>query len=167
MAKLIPDCVNSAVNWNFKWTTWRFLGWASSHSSKIGRYVTKASLRHITANDEVSSLSGDFIIAHHSPATRFKKGEDRRKKKRKVLHLLRCYTHTPGQSRVNPERQEEEKSGHTKGKRPKTAQGGRGTDEPPEPTYTAKRTWTKQRTHLNPTTHYGEARGEIRDQMGD
>ena len=35
---------------------------------KIGRYVTKASLRHITANDEVSSLSGDFIIAHHSPA---------------------------------------------------------------------------------------------------
>ena len=28
------------------------------------------------------------------PATRFKKGEDRRKKKRKVLHLLRCYTHT-------------------------------------------------------------------------
>ena len=34
------------------------------------------------------------------------------------------HTHTPGQSRVNPERQEEEKSGHTKGKRPKTAQGG-------------------------------------------
>ena len=60
------------------------------------------------------------------PATRFKKGEDRRKKKREVLHLLRCYTHTPGQSRVNPERQEEEKSGHTKGKRPKTAQGGEG-----------------------------------------
>ena len=29
------------------------------------------------------------------PATRFKKGEDRRKKKREVLHLLRCYTHTP------------------------------------------------------------------------
>ena len=34
--------------------------------------------------------------------TRFKKGEDRRKKKREVLHLFRCYTHThtrpePGQ----------------------------------------------------------------------
>ena len=38
--------------------------------------------------------------------------------------------------------------------------GGRGTDGPPEPTYTAKRTWPKQRTHLNPTTHYGEACGE-------
>ena len=63
-------------------------------------------------------------------------------KKREVLHLCRCYTHThtPGQSRANPERQEEEKSGHTKGKRPKTAQGGRGTDGPPEPTYTAKQT---------------------------
>ena len=61
-----------------------------------------------------------------APCIRFKKGEDRRKKKREVLHLFRCYTHTPGQSRVNPERQEEEKSGHTKGKRPKTAQGGEG-----------------------------------------
>ena len=107
--------------------------------SENSRYVTKASLRHITANDEASSLSGDFIIAHHSPAL-FRKGEDGRKKKREVLHLFRCYTHTPGQSRVNPERQEEEKSGHTTGRRPKQAQGGRGTDGPPEPTYTAKRT---------------------------
>ena len=62
------------------------------------------------------------------------------KEREEVLHLFRCYTHTPGRSRVNPERQEEEKSGHTTGKRPKTAQGGRGTDGPPEPTYTAKRT---------------------------
>ena len=61
----------------------------------------------------------------HSPAL-FRKGEDGRKKKREVLHLFRCYTHTPGQSRVNPERQEEEKSGHTTGRRPKTAQGGEG-----------------------------------------
>ena len=47
-------------------------------------------------------------------------------KEREVLHLFRCYTHTPGRSRVNPERQEEEKSGHTTGRRPKTAQGGEG-----------------------------------------
>ena len=66
------------------------------------------------------------------------------------------HTHTR-QSRENPERQEEEKSGHTTGR---SAGGGRGTNGPPEPTYTAKRTWPKQRTHLNPTTHYGEARGE-------
>ena len=54
------------------------------------------------------------------------KRERTKGKKREVLHLLRCYTHTPGQSRVNPERQEEERSGHTKGKRPKTVQGGEG-----------------------------------------
>ena len=36
------------------------------------------------------------------------------------------HTHTPGRSRVNPERQEEEKSGHRTGRRPKTAQGGEG-----------------------------------------
>ena len=44
-----------------------FLAWPLAMSEK-SRYVTKASLRHITANDEASSLSGDFIIAHHSPA---------------------------------------------------------------------------------------------------
>ena len=48
------------------------------------------------------------------------------KEREEVLHLFRCYTHTPGRSQVNPERQKEEKSGHTKGKRPKTAQGGEG-----------------------------------------
>ena len=47
------------------------------------------------------------------------------KEREEVLHLFRCYTHTRPE-RVNPERQEEEKSGHTKGKRPKTAQGGEG-----------------------------------------
>ena len=78
-------------------------------------------------------------------------------KEREVLHLFRCYTHTPGRSRVNPERQEEEKSGHTTGRRPKTAQGGRGTDGPPEPTYTAKRTWPK--TAHTPKPHDTLRRG--------
>ena len=49
----------------------------------------------------------------------------------------------------------------------KQRRGGGGTDGPPEPTYTAKRTWQKQSTHLNPTTHYGEAsRRVIKDQWG-
>ena len=83
--------------------------------------MTKASLRHITANDEASSLSGDFIIAHHSPAL-FKKGEEGRKKK-EVLHLSRCYTHThTRQSRGNPERQERTHDGPTA----KNSAGGGG-----------------------------------------
>ena len=119
-----------------------------------------------------SSL-GNQLQTWDCPPALFKKGEEGRKKKKKeVLHLSRCYTHTHtrqsrGNPRGNPERQEEEKSGHTTGRRPKTAQGGRGTDGPPEPTDTAKRTWQKQSTHLNPTTHYGEAsRRVIRDQWG-
>ena len=48
------------------------------------------------------------------------------KEREEVLHLFRCYTHTPGRSQVNPERQKEEKSGHTTGRRPKPAQGGEG-----------------------------------------
>ena len=72
---------------------------------------------------------------------RIRKGEDKgRKRERSFTSIQMLHTHTPGRSRVNPERQEEEKSGHTTGRRPKTAQGGRGTDGPPEPTYTAKRT---------------------------
>ena len=55
-----------------------------------------------------------------------RKGEDRRKKKREVLHLFRCYTHTPGRSRVNPERQEEEKSGHRRRAKGQNSAGGEG-----------------------------------------
>ena len=49
-----------------------------------------------------------------------------RKREKFYIYSDVTHTHTPGQSRVNPERQEEEKSGHTTGRRPKTAQGGEG-----------------------------------------
>ena len=94
----------------------------------------------ITDDTLASSLVPVQCASLAPPATRVKKGEDRRKKKRKVLHLLRCYTHTPGQSRVNPERQEEEKADTRRANGQKQRRGGRGTDGPPEPTYTAKRT---------------------------
>ena len=53
------------------------------------------------------------------------------------------------------------------GQRAKTAQGGGGTDGPPKPTYTAKRTWPKQSTHLNPhdTLRRG-TRGELGTKWG-
>ena len=89
-------------------------------------------------------------------------------KEREVLHLFRCYTHThtrpePGQ----PWKARGRKKRTHEGQTAKNSAGGEGNRRTSEPTYTAKRTWSKQRTHLNPTTHYGEARGEIRDQMGD
>ena len=48
----------------------------------------------ITDDTLASSLVPVQCASLAPPATRVKKGEDRRKKKRKVLHLLRCYTHT-------------------------------------------------------------------------
>ena len=82
--------------------------------------------------------------------------------KRSFTSLQMRHTHTPGRSRVNPERQEEEKSGLKRRANDQNSAGGRGTDGPPEPTYTAKRTCT----HLNPTIHYGEARGELGTRWG-
>ena len=107
----------------------------------------------------------------HAPAL-FKRGEEGRKKE-EVLHLSRCYTHTHTHTHAHPAkpgkpwkargRKERTHDGQTA----RTAQGGKGTDGPREPTYTAKRTWQKQSPHLNPTTHYGEASGRvIRDQWG-
>ena len=96
-----------------------------------------------------------------------RKGEDRRKKKREVLHLFRCYTHThPAGAGSTLKGKRNKKAKTDDGQKAKTAQGGRGTDGPPRPTYTAKRTWPKQCTHLNPTTHYGEARGELGTKWG-
>ena len=86
---------------------------------------------------------------------------EKREEKRRKFYIYPDVTHThPAEPGKPWKARGRKKSGHTTSKRPKTAQGGRGTDGPPEPTYTAKRTWPKQRTHLNPTTHYGEARGE-------
>ena len=62
-----------------------------------------------------------------APCTRFKKGEDRRKKKREVLHLFRCYTHThtrpePGQ----PWKARGRKKRTHEGQKAKNSAGGGG-----------------------------------------
>ena len=71
----------------------------------------------------------------------FKKGEDRRKKKREVLHLFRCYTHThPARAGSTLKGKRKKKADTRRANGQKQRRGGRGTDGPPEPTYTAKRT---------------------------
>ena len=66
-----------------------------------------------------------------APCTRLKtlaldlKRERTEGRKREKFYIYLDVTHTQ-QGRENPERQEEEKSGHTTGRRPKTAQGGEG-----------------------------------------
>ena len=58
------------------------------------------------------------------------------KEREEVLHLFRCYTHTPGRSRVNPERQEEEKKRTHEGQTAKKQRrgGGEQTDLRNQPT---------------------------------
>ena len=94
-----------------------------------------------------------------------RKGEERRKKKREVLHLFRCYTHTHTHTHTHT-RQEpgqpwkargRKKRTQTTGQQPKQRRGGREqTDLRNQPTW-RNGPDKKQGTHLNPTTHYGEA----------
>ena len=65
------------------------------------------------------------IHAPGAPCIILKKGRRGKKKEGSFTSIQMLHTHTR-QSRENPERQEEEKSGHTTGRRPKTAQGGEG-----------------------------------------
>ena len=90
------------------------------------------------------------------------------KREKFYIYLDVTHTHTPGQSRVNPERQEEEKSGHTKGKRPKTAQGGEGNRRTSGTNLHGETDLTK--TAHTPKSHdtlRRGTRGKSRDQMGD
>ena len=52
--------------------------------------------------------------------------------------MLHTHTHPAGAGQ--PERQEEEKSGHRRRAEGQNRAGGEGTNGPPEPTYMAKRT---------------------------
>ena len=76
------------------------------------------------------------------PPALFKKGEEGRKKK-EVLHLSRCYTHThphtPGRAGKTLKGKRKKKK-RTHDEQTAKNSAGRGTDGPPEPTYTAKRT---------------------------
>ena len=90
-----------------------------------------------------------------------------KRKRRGFTSIQMLHTHALGRDRVNPERQEEEKSGHKRRAKAGTAQGGRGTNGPPEPTYTRNGP-DKHRAHTWTPQHIIEGhRGRIRDRMGD
>ena len=85
----------------------------------------------------VGMISPDITISNHrlrwaadgmrftAPLHYLKR--EKREEKRRKFYIYPDVTHThTRQSRGNLERQEEEKSGHTTGRRPKTAKGGEG-----------------------------------------
>ena len=99
-----------------------------------------------TGPGEVSSLVTDPPGTPVTPCiiisiVIIRKGEERRKKKREVLHLFRCYTHThPAGAGSTLKGKRKKKADTNDGPTTKTAPRGKGTGGPPEPTYTAKRT---------------------------
>ena len=125
---------------------------------------------------------GGVFIGHRPPGTPvtpciiisiviIRKGEERRKKKRSFtsIQMLHTHTHTrpePGQPWKARGRK---KRTQTTGQRPKQRRGGKGTGGPPEPTYTAKRTWQKTGHTSKPHNTLRRSREGrvIRDQMGD
>ena len=83
---------------------------------------------------------------------------EKRKKERFYIYSDVTHTHTPGRDRVNPERQEEEKSGHKRRANTKTAQGREGNRRTSGTNLHGETDLTRNRAHTyNPTTHYGEA----------
>ena len=77
-----------------------------------------------------------------------------------ALHLLRCYTHTPGRSRVNAERQEEEKSGHQRRANGQNSTGGEGNKR-------TSRTNLHGETDLTSTEHTPKPHDTLQRGTGD
>ena len=123
--KLIPDCDSSAVNWNFTWNDVEVLGLSLFPFLKVSRYVDPASRIDITECHSRLRWLQNYDIPC-SPL-----------QSRSFTSIQMIHTHTPGRSRVNPERQEGEKRGHKRRAKGRNSAGGKGTNGPPEPAYTA------------------------------
>ena len=150
--KLIPDCDNSAVNWNFTWNDVEVLGLSLFPFLKVSRYVDPASRIDITECHSRLRWLQNYDIPC-SPL-----------QSRSFTSIQMIHTHTrpePGQPWKARGRK---KRTQTTGKRPKQRRGGREqTDLQNQPTRRAP----AQSTHLNHTTHYRGAGGKIRGQMGN
>ena len=88
---------------------------------------------------------------------RIRKGEDKgRKRERSFTSIQMLHTHPAGAgSTLKGKRKKKADTRRADGQ--KQRRGGRGTDGPPEPTYTAKRTWPK--TAHTPKPHDTLRRG--------
>ena len=150
-----PSC-HVSQNWD-----WKPLTLNNEVITTGCRYTRADQPRLSTIELTVVFVGHAFVSDGRMPPCFIKRREERKRKKEKFyIYLDVTHTHTrpePGQPWKARGRK---KRTQTTGKRPEQRRGGKGTNGPPEPTYAAKRTWQKQSTHLNPTTHYGEAQGK-------
>ena len=94
--------------------------------------------------------------------------EGRKKRKKFYIYSDVTHTHTPGRSRVNPERQKEEKSGHNRRAKGQNSAGGEGNRRTSKTNLHGETDLTKTEHTPKPPRHITERHaGRIRDQMGD
>ena len=125
----IRNCDNRA---NVSCSSLGFLAWPLAIlENSSGRYAELIRLcipyNQVASLDVVPDCMPRPWLYATSPCTRLKKGEDRRKKKREILHLFRCYTHThtrpePGQ----PWKARGRKKRTHEGQKAKNSAGGGG-----------------------------------------
>ena len=122
------------------------------------------------SSPNISSFVGHGLMNGAVAPCVIKKGEERRKKRREVLHLFRCYTHThtrpePGQPWKARGRK---KRTQTTGKRPKQRRGGEGNERTSRTNLHGETDLTKTEHTPKTPRHITERHaGRIRDQMGD
>ena len=149
------------------------LGLASCHkqSGNAGTRMADQAMYH-QGNKSVFA-GGRLWTLLPPPALLKRERKEERKGEKFYIYSDVTHTHTNTHTHTRPEPGQPWKArGRNKadtddGQKAKTAQGGRGTNGPPEPTYAAKRTWPKQSTHLKPhdTLRRG-TRGELGTKWG-
>ena len=88
------------------------------------------------------------------------KGEKKEKEKRRSFTSILDVTHTPGRSRVNPERQEEGKSGYRRRAQGQNSAGGEGNER-------TSRTNLRGETDLTKTEHTPKPHDTLRRSTGE
>ena len=139
------------------------LGLATSHHEEYCRYVFTPILSGLR-------WPGQTVMGSWPPALvlGWERERTEEEKKREKFYIYLDVTHThPAGAGSTLKGKRKKKANTDDGQKARTAQGGRGTNGPPKPTYTAKRTWPKQRTHLNPSdTLRRGTRGELGTKWG-
>ena len=108
----------------------------------------------------MSVFVSDGLIGAPGTPCFIKRREERKRKKEKFYIYFRCYTHTPGRSRVNPERQEEGKSGYRRRAQGQNSAGGEGNER-------TSRTNLRGETDLTKTEHTPKPHDTLRRSTGE
>ena len=113
-----------------------FLGLAPCHCSGKSMKIVQVRMADQAMYHQGTRASS--LVVNSGPCSHPPLYEKR--KMAEVLHLFRCYTHThPAGAGSTLKGKRKKKADTHDGQKDKTAQGGKGTNGPPKPTYTERR----------------------------